>query len=217
MGDQWAKSFWVVVTNILCLSFLAPLTPVSAGQFTVFEKTYVRGTGTPQTITDDFSVLNSATTWHLQSINGNLEDDTIEKVSSSSLTLNGTEILQANQFSQNTSLIDVDIDHLLSVNSVSTLLKSKPGGQMIIKIFGDDSEAPSVFWTAPSNGAFLNTSIVSAQVQLSDTISGLNPASLLIRLNGGLTITDEFSPILNAPALNSTLSSTLQIPEGTHP
>ena len=106
--------------------FLQCVPPAAAAQFSVFSKTYVRDADTPDVAEDDFSVLNPDTDWTLRAINGSLSDDSVEKVSSSTLHLNSEEVLQANQFNQNVNLIESP-SALLTNNRIATQLKSKPG------------------------------------------------------------------------------------------
>ncbi|MCK5179667.1 MAG: hypothetical protein KAR32_09065, partial [Candidatus Omnitrophica bacterium] len=77
---------------------------VFAAEFSVFKKIYVRDKGTPEAVEDTFGVLNVDSDWILRVVNGNLEDDEVEKVSSLTMVLNGNDVLQANQFNQNVDL-----------------------------------------------------------------------------------------------------------------
>src|SRR5712691_2929733 len=80
-----------IALTILCL-VIAGAIPVHAGTFTVFgPKNYVRGTGSPVTVTDTFTVLNPATQYTLKAFNGGLQNSQTELVSSSVVTINGVE------------------------------------------------------------------------------------------------------------------------------
>ena len=82
----------IALSHILMVSLPSP---AFAAEFSVFQKTYVRDKNTPETVEDAFSVLNANTGWILRVVNGNLEDDEVEKVSSSTMMLNGNDVLLA--------------------------------------------------------------------------------------------------------------------------
>ncbi|MCH8149095.1 MAG: dihydrodipicolinate synthase family protein, partial [Planctomycetes bacterium] len=183
------------------------------GDFVVFSKTYVRGTGAPETVTDTFDVLNPATTWTLHVTNGSLEDDTIERVSSSTLALNGTELLQESDFNQNVEMIQIGAT-VLPTNTVSVQLRSKPGGRLTVKIVGVDDVAPTLEWDAPLSDEFIEDDVVLASLSLADDFSGLDPASLSILLDGD-AVTESFSA-LSTPTLDAVLSADLPLDVGPH-
>ena len=179
--------------NFVLVCFLLSIASLNvfAGEFTVFNKTYIRGTGSPTSIVDNFNVPNPNTTWTLKAINGSLEDDTVEMVSSSTLLLNNEEILQSNQFNQNTNLITVPVT-LNSTNTISTTLKGKPGGQLTIEIVGIiDDTVPLIFNLTPSSGALLNNSQPRISAQYSDDISGIDINSLVILLDGNDVVSES--------------------------
>ena len=90
-----------------CLTSVQVAPATAAAQFRVFKKTYTRQSGAPVTVTETVPVLNpTGTPWTLRAINGDLEDTSIEKVSSSTLSLNGLEVLKSNQFNQTVALIE---------------------------------------------------------------------------------------------------------------
>ena len=125
---------------------------VFAAEFSVFKKIYVRDKGTPEAVEDTFGVLNVDSDWILRVVNGNLEDDEVEKVSSLTMVLNGNDVLQANQFNQNVDLIEFPVS-VSSLNIVQTQLRSKMGGQLNVSIIGQDNNSPIVRWSAPHAGA----------------------------------------------------------------
>lgn len=170
------------------LVFCQVIPPASAAQFVVFKKTYIRQSGSPVTETSSFTILGSTgSSWTFRAINGDLEDASVEQVSSSTLVLNGTELLRPNQFSQNVSRIEESIGLQVS-NTVSTQVRGKPGGMLTIEILGEDPAPPTVEWTAPQSRQILAVSTVSAALHLADDVSGLEPQSLLIRLDGTPTL-----------------------------
>jgi len=184
-----------------------------SGEFSVFKKTYVRDVNAPDTVIDAFGVLNPNTTWILRTTNGNLEDDTVEKVSSSTLTLNGTEVLQPNDFNQNVSFFDLPVT-ILPSNTVATQLRAKPGGQLTVEIVGQDNTPPTAQWISPQQDGFFNTATIAAELHLADDIAGLDPQSLEILLDG-TSVAGDLTPLTD-PTLQATLTGDLAIGEGLH-
>ena len=83
--------------------------------------------------------------------------------------------------------------NVASFNTMDVKLRSKPGGRLTVSVLGEDNTAPTAQWFAPQvNEIFIGTNIV-AQVHLTDDISGLNPQSLQILLNGA-NVTTSFAP-----------------------
>ncbi|MEK7313098.1 MAG: DUF6531 domain-containing protein, partial [Deltaproteobacteria bacterium] len=197
------------------LHFLIISLPSSslAAEFTVFQKTYIRDEGAPEVIEDVFSVLNTDTDWKITAVNGDLEDDTVEKVSSSTLSLNGVDVLQANQFNQKVDFIESPV-HVASFNTVATRLKSKPGGQLHVAIIGKDNTPPVISWQAPSRDFVTNNPDVMAELRLADDIAGLDPASLRIFLDSVSALTDFTA--FTEPALSAVLQANLTLADGAH-
>src|SRR3990167_6549571 len=134
------KKFFAVTISALHFLTISLPSSVLAAEFTVFQKTYIRDNSTPEVIEDTFSILNTDTNWKITAMNGNLEDDTVEKVSSSTLNLNGVDVLKANQFNQEVNFIESPVQ-VVSFNTVATQLRSKPGGQLSVAIIGEDNAA----------------------------------------------------------------------------
>ncbi|HEX9780617.1 MAG TPA: hypothetical protein VGB20_05315, partial [bacterium] len=100
------------VTSLIVASLVTlfqGIPPAAAARFLVFRETYVRDAEAPDSVTAEFSVLNPDGPWLLRAVNGSLEDDTVEKVSSSTAKLNGADVLQPNQFSQSVNIIEVPV------------------------------------------------------------------------------------------------------------
>ncbi len=107
MPTKKVISVSIALLHILTMSLPSP---AFAAQFSVFEKTYIRDAGAPDIIIDQFNVLNPNTGWTLRATNGNLEDDEVEKVSSSTMALNGEEVLQPKQFNQDVNVIESEVN-----------------------------------------------------------------------------------------------------------
>ena len=184
------KAFNFIIFFVLTTLFAPQL---YAGEFSVFNKTYIRDNGSPETVTDTFSVINPATTWTLRATNGSLTDDTIEKVSSSTLNINNEEILQANQFNQNTGLLEATVT-LNETNTVETTLNGKPGGQLTVEIVGTDDNPPVISSVSPADGSITPTSQPIISANYSDDISGIDVSTVKVTLDGNdITITDFHS------------------------
>jgi parallel beta-helix repeat protein len=204
--SSWSFLFFLMI-------FILGAFPLFAAEFSVFNKTYIRSSGSPVSVEDAFGVLNPNTTWTLKAINGDLEDQTIEKVSSSTLYLNDEEILRPNDFQQDTLFIEEPVA-LGVINQVRTQVKGKPGGQLIVYINGVDNTAPTAQWNLPLAGQILNTATVSTQLSLSDDIAGINPVGVQITLDGISVLSNYTLP--SGPALSVLLNADLNVGEGMH-
>lgn len=121
-------------TFLLGLVFLFAFAYASyaAVDVTVLNETFVRGTGTPITETRTFPGVSG--TAIIKLYNGSATDSTIEKVSSSIITVNGQVVFDSSNFSQNVSYLEKQITLNEGQNTIAVLLKSKPGGQVAIQI-----------------------------------------------------------------------------------
>lgn len=206
------KSFAVTISALHFLTISLPSSALAA-EFTVFQKTYIRDNSTPEVIKDTFSVLNPDTNWKITAMNGDLEDDTVEKVSSSTLNLNGVDVLKANQFNQEVNFIESPVQ-VVSFNTVATQLRSKPGGQLGVAIIGEDNAAPVISWQTPPQNFLTNTPDVPSELRITDDISGLAPASLRISLDNVSVLTDFTA--FTEPVLNAVLQANLTLADGAH-
>ncbi|MBI4436852.1 MAG: carboxypeptidase regulatory-like domain-containing protein, partial [Candidatus Omnitrophica bacterium] len=205
-----SKTLTLFTLQFFLFSIL-PIPSAHAGEFRVFgPKSYIRDTSSPDTITDTFQVLNPNTAYTLRLTNGSLQDSTTEKVSSSIITLNGTEVVTPQDFNQNVSSLTVPVQ-LLSSNALSVELRSKPGGTLHGEIVGIDNELPVLQILTPQHGQVLDTDTMEVQINLSDGISGINPQSFHVTLNG-VDKTSFFT--LPSPTLSSSVTGTLTLPEG---
>ena len=93
-----------------------------APTFTVFRKTYMRLTGAPVTVTDNFSVLNPTGPYTLRLTSGVLSDPIKKKLSSATISLNGIEIVDPKDFHK-VPFLEIPV-HLTESNTLS--VKSTP-------------------------------------------------------------------------------------------
>jgi hypothetical protein len=177
----------VLPALIVALSLYAPSIG-SAGNFTAFgPQSYQRQSGTPVTVTNNFTVLNPNTSYTLQIYNGGLTDGEFEKVSSSVVALNGVQIVGPNEFNQKVTLIEKPVT-LSSSNQLSVELRGKPGGGITIQIIGVDNDPPTIAAAvkpAP-NAAGWHKSDVTVSFTCADAISGIDvcPSPATVNVEG---------------------------------
>src|SRR5712671_714953 len=158
---------------IILLALLG--TPCFAGTFTAFgPQTYVRGTGTPVTVTNSFTVLNPNTQYTLRVHNGGLVDSSTDRVSSTTVTVNGVVIVAPNDLNQNVAEVDKPVT-LLASNQIDVQVRGAPGGTLSIDILGIDNDFPGITAVAnpAANGASWNKSPVTVAFACSDATSGV--------------------------------------------
>ncbi len=122
---------YILYVNIIFILLFAA-TYVEAVEVSVFERTYVRGTGSPVTETDTFTGIDGLAT--IRVTNGGLEDADSEMVSSSEIGLNGVVIIDESNFNQNVDIIEVEKDISGGTNTIDVILKGKPGGALTVHV-----------------------------------------------------------------------------------
>jgi hypothetical protein len=125
---------YIIYANIIFVLFFAA-TNIWAVEVSVFERTYLRGTGAPITETDTFPGINGIAT--IRVTNGGLEDADYEMVSSSIIVLNGEVIIDSSNFNQNVDIIEVEKTLTGGINTIETTLKGKPGGALTVQVFAE--------------------------------------------------------------------------------
>jgi hypothetical protein len=158
---------------VLLLALLG--TPCFAGTFTAFgPQVYVRGTGTPVTVTNTFTVLNPNTQYTLRLHNGGLVDGTTDRVSSTTVTVNGVIVVAPNDLSQNVAEVDKPVT-LLASNQISVQVRGAPGGTISIDIIGVDNDLPVLVGSANprKNTNNWNNSNVVVTFACADATSGI--------------------------------------------
>ena len=152
---------------------------------------YTRGTGDPVTVTNTFSILNPNTQYTLKAINGGLQNDTTEYVSETIVTLNGVTIISSSNFNQNVAEVDVPVT-LQSTNTLSVVVRGKPGGVLTLEVVGVDNDPPTIKATpspAP-NAAGWNSTNVTVTFTCNDATSGVAscPAAQTVTTEGSTTV-----------------------------
>ncbi|EDN69091.1 secreted protein [Beggiatoa sp. PS] len=129
------KKWLYILTISMGIIFLMPMTTTTAsnGDATLFgPQTFVRGKGKPVKETVEFSIpmATEVTLW----ITNGTEPDQSKRVSSAIITLNGHNILGPNELNQNVAQIKKSIPVLAGTNSLTAELRSKPGGQISVRL-----------------------------------------------------------------------------------
>lgn len=175
-----------ICCTLLIIFLLTGASPAISGTFNVFgPQVFQREKGSPVLVSASFNVLNPNVPYTLVVHNGGLQDNTEtgELVSSSVIFLNGKQIIGPDDFNQNVTRITEPVV-LAAQNELQVEVRGKPGGLIAIEITGVDEEPPALAIISPVNGATLNTSDVTFGVNFSDHISGIDPSSLSILLDG---------------------------------
>src|SRR5437899_1667962 len=149
--------------------------PCFAGTFTAYgPQPYVRGTGAPATVTNTFTVLNPNTQYTLRLHNGGLVDSSTDRVSSTTVTLNGVVIVAPNDLNQNVAEVDRAVT-LQTTNQLNVQVRGAPGGTLSIDIIGVDNDPPVILGTANpgKNINGWNNSNVIVTFACADATSGI--------------------------------------------
>ncbi|MFA6054869.1 MAG: PKD domain-containing protein [Thermodesulfovibrionales bacterium] len=113
---------------------------ISGNDATIFQKTYIRATQTPQVVTDTFLVAPGSSNFSLIVQNGK---NGKHRVSSAAVSINGVQILGPYDFNQQVDLIEKPIA-LTDSNTISVKLDSAPGSFISLKITAEISNTSPV-------------------------------------------------------------------------
>ena len=206
------------VRRIFMFLLLALLgTPCFAGSFTAYgPQTYVRGSGDPVTVTNTFTVLNPNTQYTLRVHNGGLVDSSTDRVSSTTITVNGIIVVAPNDLNQNVAEVDRPVT-LLATNEIDVQVRGAPGGTLSIDILGIDNDFPSIKASASPrpNDSGWNNGNVLVTFTCTDATSGIAscPAPVTASLEGaGQVITaqavDKAGNITPSPSVTVSIDKT---------
>lgn len=155
---------------------------------------YVRQTGTPVTVTNTFSILNPNTQYTLRVTNGGLADDTLDKVASTTISLNGVVIVAPNDLNETVTVVNKPVT-LQLINTLDVQVRGKPGGGLAVEVIGVDDDPPQILATLSpaSNAVGWNTSNVTVSFVCTDATSGVAscPAPVQVSAEGSQTITGQ--------------------------
>jgi len=141
--------------------------------------TYTRETGQPIISSSAFLVLNPNTQYTLHVASDGL--------ASAVIWINGSPVFSPSDFNPGVTTLDRAIT-LLSDNTISVELRSKPGSSLTITVIGVDQDPPSVVETVapPANAFGWNNTDVQAFFACTDATSGiaLCPPSFILSNEG---------------------------------
>ncbi len=145
----------------------------------LFNETFTRSTGEPINVVRTFDIQELGGPAVIKLTNGNAEDSTIERVSSSIIKLNGAVVFDSSNFNQRVDFLEAPVNLLDSQNRLEVLLKSKPGGQINIRLIRNcqadaasviGSEGGSLEVKDPSTGSSIVWVGIPEDTFTSDTI-----------------------------------------------
>lgn len=204
------------ISLTICLFLIGLPALVLAGEFTAFgpdgPENFIRETGAPVTVTKDFEVLNHNTEFILRVYNGGLEDTEAELVSSSIISINGTQVVGPEEFNQNVYFIEEPVT-LQANNTIDVEVRGKPGGLLTIHVVGIDNTAPNIQITDPPEGLVTDINPYNIQLIFNDDISGINPDSFNITINDA-DKTNSFT--VTTTDLSGSASGAPLLPEGVN-
>ena len=145
-----------------------------------FEITCIRGTGEPVTETFIFDAFSGTATVKLT--NGGLEAPIAEKVSSSTVAVNGEVIFGPSDFNQNVDYLEEETTLVEGQNTLEVVLKGKPGGQVTIQIV--QNVPPCISITNPANNSTITFTTPYITIEFSDEDSDIDLGSLNVKING---------------------------------
>jgi len=177
----------ITVVQKLILGMLSLAVPGLADTFIAFgPETYIRDESAPVDVTRTFTVRNPNTTYTLHIDNGGANHQA-NKVSSAIITVNGVQIVGANDLNQNTLTVDKPVT-LAASNSMEIQLRAQPLGTISLQIIGIDNDPPVITANASPapNAAGWNNTNVTVTFACSDATSGVAtcPAPVTVQTEG---------------------------------
>jgi hypothetical protein len=154
----------VRIASVTILALFAGLTAVSADNGPqnpiVFQtQTFVRTRGnTPTSYTARFDVPGWVVApFTMQVVNGNGIGR--ERVTSATISLNGTQILGPSEINQSVGELDPTVAPVVGWNTLQVTVDGAPGAEISVAIWGTnaDNVPPQVTIVTPANGSYINT------------------------------------------------------------
>jgi hypothetical protein len=147
-----------------------------AGTWTAYgPRSYTRGTGSPVTVSDTFTILNPNTQYTLRVHNGGLVDAATDFVSSTTILVNGITVVAPNDLNQNIAEVDKPVMLQAGNNQIDVQVRGAPGGSISVDIIGVDNDLPVITAVATpvANAAGWNNSDVTVVFACTDATSGV--------------------------------------------
>jgi RHS repeat-associated protein len=143
------KSIRILLSSVLILTFatgFGTIVPsVAQQEGSVFHKTYVRESGEPQTVEDEFSVPDPSGEFLLLVQNGEGGE---RRVSSAVISINGEQVIGPNEFNQQVGFIEKPIT-LEEDNVIAVEVRGAPGGFIIVNIIQTGENSPPEITSTP--------------------------------------------------------------------
>ncbi|MBM9514701.1 PGAP1-like alpha/beta domain-containing protein [Desulfogranum marinum] len=191
--------------GLAILILLVGLVSVTLGvEVTCLEDSFTRGEGQPVTEYQTFPGIEGPAV--LRIYNG-AEDDSVEKVSSTVISVNGGNVATPDNFNQNVDYVEVPIELIEGENSLSVQLKSKPGGMIRLSVV-QEVEAEAAALVGPGGGTIKTDSGI-----IIDIPSGSLTKPEIIRVN--LFPEQEYDKLINLQSNNQVLAFADFLPDGT--
>jgi YD repeat-containing protein len=189
-------------TLLLTLSPNQP--PAQAATQIVFgPRTYERTTGPPNVFTEPFLLPTNVGPPFTLHIDNGLPDGT-HRISSATLTLNGTEVVSPNEFSQRVAVIEKAVTLQPGTNTLVVRLASGPGRLIAVTITGILTAPPALAAVTPATGTVGQTVSVTLTGENTTFQAGLTEAAFGPNLAVGGGAPGDFGPVTVHTATSAT-------------
>ena len=160
-------------TSLVFIAFA--LVSAASAQEVIFTRSYVRGTGSPVTVTDTFSTCDTGGQFALVVENG---PGGSARISSGTVAINGIEIVRESDFNQQVTSFERQIPNVAATNSVAVHLASPPGGTIRVSVRAFQSCGMRI--TSPAEGSIVN----GPQLLVRGTYPAAFGADVAVTVNG---------------------------------
>jgi hypothetical protein len=190
----------ILRTTTFAIVILCAVVSAAGAQEVIFSRTYIRATGAPVTVTDNFSACDPAGQFVLVVENG--PGDT-GRISSGTIAVNGLEIVHQSDFNQQVALIERPIPNVAANNTLAVYVASPPGGTIRVSVRAVQSCGIRI--TSPSAGSILK----GPEVLVQGTIPAAFGPDVAVTVNGtrALTASGRFAALVRVDPLVTALTA----------